>query len=319
MFNNFLKPLCLLLCLLASVPLQAQWGKEKPQKPKDDTEEGKIPEVKIVKNDLKSLPKFGVSANIFMDVSAFFAVGPQLSIDYRVGQNILLDASFLYSPFPRETDDNGESLNAGMRFHAGGAFLFGKSEKKKEYKIVVKSENTGYRTITNYFVPVKAKQFRFWDVRAGVNYFSGGFGGNFFTDAFPGPEGIRGSANGGWAVLQAGIGRLKFNNLVVNVEGYGERSQKSGSEISFDLLFAMPGNFSEIASYDSNFEPVTTPVNGYVKKNIGWQLGWRMMPISAPRFNFGILLGSRPGLMPNDEVGAFTGFFSFWTGYTFSR
>jgi hypothetical protein len=310
----------LLACL--SLPANAQWGKDKPQdKPKDSTTDNtQAPEVKIQKNDMKYLPNWGIGANLYMGLSSFTVIGPQVQVNGRINNRLMLDAAFLYSPFPREQDDFGEKLQANMRFQAGAAWFFGKKEKTKEYKIIVRSENSGYRTTTHYYVPARAKQFRFWDVRGGLQYYTGAYQGYFYTAAYPESSGgVPAASEGGFALANLGIGRLKFTQFVADVESYGERKQRYGSEFYFDILLAAGGKFDAVTEYDIDGKPTETPVTGYKKKNVGWQLGWRILPSTAPRFNFGLVLGDRPGLSPGGDAGEFTGFFDFYIGFCLAK
>jgi len=279
-----------------------QWSKRGKNPPPSED----IPAFKITKNNLKDLGDLelvlvplkwdaGYTTNLSFYLEGNYLLNDRLSIGAYTGISYLFDSGNVNIDF-QSTDLIKNPLQLGLQ----GEYAFLSKKKKKEYKIVVESEHTGYKEITHYYVPVKGKQFIKMGARAGFNY-QKALSATSFIQPESGGYADEGLVNTNFGYVHLGISRTKIDNIEVDIEGFGEKNEKASRYLYLDVLVntntsfdpAVPTPFNE-TDFIATEQFTTTP--------LGLRLGYKTMPFSKSNWYWGYELGLKPGPF-SDAVG----------------
>lgn len=194
-----------------------------------------------------------------------------------------------------------------IRIGVTGDYFFHNTKKKREYKIVVKSEDTGYRTTTHYYVPVNGYEYHFLSARGGYTLLNGSAAASF--QANPEDEILTGALpNVTEGTLHIGISRMKIFRMKAGVAGTPYKAQKLIRYMYLDLLLNTHTSYNDDLSF-SDRDAVT--IDTWEKIPVGFRFGYKRFPSRKFDYHITIELGIKPGTVHNTDGGSSFGSGSF--------
>ncbi len=303
----------------------------------------KIYKIDIERNKSDKLKNLYLGINFFnVDIytpNINFSLGA--NAEYNFKNKIILDFSFSSAYADRWNEDNPKDLNTNFTiplyisqpitsFEYIGKIILYSHFNDCNLRVFVKSEGK-----YNYFVNVKEKDFIIYASRFGYKSFysevaTNGTGGTLTP--FSGylinttPQKIETFNQNRTSMMTAnmfvyGISRIRYTDIKVNIEDFGEKNCHEMSEIYFDYLFAPKVVLhdilvSEYGYYDLNgnivfttqgstYPSYATPQNFFYQYNInentkkspfGFRLGYKYTDLKNKiNLMWGTELGCRPG------------------------
>lgn len=229
----------------------------------------------------------------------------QANVDYRKAY-LDINADGVFSP---------EGLKKSSQMELGGAFNLTSALKGANYRIVLSSYSTGkYRYTTSMNVRGEARKI--FSVRGGfISYLSNHKIDNDISKKFEEGD-IKGKTSDGnvryfrdtinfetinytarTTGFYAGIDFKSIRHMIVNVDGYGNRSNKADNNFYFDLMFTPLVKYDlKTNSKQSAFEDVDINISDNKRKMLGWRFGWLYTFKQTVGFNAKMEIGQQPGV-----------------------
>jgi len=120
-----------------------------------------------------------------------------------------------------------------------------------------------------------------------------------FTQPESGGYADEGLVNTNFGYVHLGISRTKIDNIEVDIEGFGEKSEKASRYLYLDVLVNTNTSFDPavLAPYsETNF----IAVEQFTTTPLGLRLGYKTMPFSKSNWYWGYELGLKSG--PSSDV-----------------
>jgi len=190
---------------------------------------------------------------------------------------------------------SAEGIKKPLRIGVTGDYFFHDKKKKREYKIVVKSENTGYREITHYYVPANGYQYHFVGARGGYTLFNGTAAASFQ----PAPEAIfldGALPNVTEGTLHLGISRMKIFRMKAEVDGVSHNDQKLIRYLYLDVLLNTNTSYRDDL-INSSGDAVN--IDDWETVPVGLRFGYKRFPSRKFDYHFTIEFGIKPGTVHN--------------------